>query len=218
VSEKGDNQIAIVTGANNTLTILDVMKAEETLKNTKVLVCQLETPPLATIEALAIFNGISILNGAPAIDKYHDDLMKFPTIFCVNETEAASFANMSTVDLDNVKEAIEKLLQKGCNTVVVTLGAQGAVFASKNDPRPVHVKAPKVLKAIDTTGAGDAFIGSLAYFLSKYSIDQMSMQQKVGAACEIASLSVQHEGTQSSFPKIDDPKVFLAQKYDWNYL
>jgi ribokinase len=65
----------------------------------KVLVCQLEISAMAVIEALALFKGISILNGAPATEKYHDDLLRMPTIFCVNETEAAIFAGVKAVDL-----------------------------------------------------------------------------------------------------------------------
>lgn len=88
VSDQGDNQIVIVVGANNLLSEKDVHKAKELFEKSKVLVCQLETPIQATIEALKEFNGISILNGAPGQKDLADELFRYPNIFCVNELEA----------------------------------------------------------------------------------------------------------------------------------
>ena len=99
--------------------------------------------------------------------------------------------------------------------MIITLGAAGVCFTSKEDPKVVHVKAPKVDKVVDTTGSGDAFVGgnifykkklffviilkkifsALAHFIAKHK--NCSMLQKVGAACEIASHSVQFNDTHS---------------------
>ncbi|XP_026477568.1 ribokinase-like [Ctenocephalides felis] len=115
----------------------------------KILVCQLETPIDATLAALKHFKGISILNAAPAQPCTNDDLLKLPSIFCVNEVEASI---ISGIDVSNVEEANTPLFlyfwQRGCRTIIVTLGAEGAVFASQEDPVPIFVPAKKLLLLI----------------------------------------------------------------------
>lgn len=96
------------------------------------------------------------------------------------------------------------------------MGAGGVVFASVEDPRAVHHPISKLENAcVDSTGAGDAFIGALAHFIAKF--PKSTLLQKIGAACEIASNSVQFRGTQSSycsFPEIDP----TSKSYEFHYL
>lgn len=92
VSNDGQNHIIIVPGANKQLNRNDVMAAKNLFQNAKVLLCQLETPIEGTIEAIQSFNGISILNAAPAMEDLHPDLLTAASIICVNETEAALMA------------------------------------------------------------------------------------------------------------------------------
>lgn len=129
----------------------------------------------------------------------------------------------------DAKKAAKRLLELDCNNVIITLGAAGVCFTSKEDPKVVYVKAPKVDKVVDTTGSGDAFVGgnsfllniivtllnqifsALAHFIANH--NSSSMLQNIGAACEIASHSVQFNGTQSSydsFPKIDPSNKIYA--------
>lgn len=199
VGAKGENNIVIVVGANNKLAKDDVIKAEELFKSAKVLLCQFEAPIEATLAALKSFNGISILNAAPALANPAKELLQAATIFCVNETEAALIiGSAEVVSLLDAKMALEKLSKLGCNTVIITMGAMGAVYLEKAAPDVcIHVEVTKVAKVVDTTGAGDAFIGALAFFLAKF--PAAALHQQIGAACEIAAHSVQSLGTQSSF-------------------
>lgn len=94
VANNGDNQIVIVVGANNSLQPDDVRASAEVLNNAKVLICQLETPAQATIEALKSFNGTSIMNAAPGLENIPQELLKCCSIFCVNESETALITGM----------------------------------------------------------------------------------------------------------------------------
>lgn len=196
VSADGANQIVIVVGANNCLSIKDVEENQDLLSCSKVLLCQLETPISTTIRTLELFKGkTSIVNAAPALEETPPELMKLAGIFCVNELEASLMTKLPCRNVEEAKEACAELKRMGCNTVVITMGAIGAVFQEQNSVKVYHVKIQKVDNVIDTTGAGDGFIGALAYFLTR----DTPLGESIGQACVYASLSVQTQGTQSSF-------------------
>ncbi|XP_068629997.1 ribokinase-like [Battus philenor] len=195
VAENGENHIVIVPGANNYLNCNDVKVAEEIIKTADVIIGQLETPIETTLEAFKLSNAIKILNAAPA-RKDIDSVLSYCTILCVNETEASCLVDIS-VDLSNASSAVSKLLEFGCQTVIITLGDKGAVYSSKFDKRCFHVLCENVTP-VDTTGAGDAFVGALATYLVTYK--DLPLHQIVGAACKVATMSVTKEGTQTSFP------------------
>lgn len=111
------------------------------------------------------------------------------------------------------KNAIEKLVEMGAKTVIITLGEQGAIYSTFEERKIIHVKVRKIEKVVDTTGAGDAFIGSLAYYIAKYPI--LEFHQKIGAACEIAAISVQSPGTQKSFPFGKDVQINFEKQFEW---
>lgn len=101
------------------------------------------------------------------------------------------------------KEAVIQLLEMGAETVIITLGSQGAVYAEKKENQECfYVPAHKVNNVIDTTGAGDAFLGALAFHLAKF--PQKPLHQHIGYANLQASYSVQYPGTQTSFPSATD--------------
>lgn len=121
----------------------------------------------------------------------------------MNELESAGITGIDIKGMSDVKETISELLKRKCRMVIITLGKLGAAF-NDDSGKIIHVPVPVEVKAIDTVGAGDAFIGALAYFIAKH--PQASWTQKIGAAVEIASHSVQYKGTQTSFvnfPSID---------------
>lgn len=135
--------------------------------------------------------------------KLSDEVLRLPNIFCVNEHEAEVVAGVAIKSVADAKVSISELKKKGCRTVVITLGKLGAAFNDESG-KVFHVPVPHEVVAIDTVGAGDAFIGALAYFTAKFTA--ASMIQKIGASIEIASHSVQYKGTQTSFinfPSID---------------
>eukprot|EP00099_Drosophila_melanogaster_P016225 NP_569850.1 uncharacterized protein Dmel_CG13369 [Drosophila melanogaster] len=202
VSDGGENNIIIVVGANNRLSSCDVSSAKALFQEAKVLVCQLETPVEATLTALRAFRGVSIVNAAPAMADTPPELLQLASIFCVNESEAALMTQMPDIgNIEHAEDAVGKLIAAGANTVIITLGKLGAVFGSA-DSKGVcqHVAAPSVPpeKVVDTTGAGDAFIGALAHNLARH--PTRKLEEHIAAACAVASQSVQLPGTQSSFP------------------
>ncbi|XP_026477572.1 ribokinase-like [Ctenocephalides felis] len=162
VAESGENQIIIVAGANGSLTPGHVETMKDVWDSAKILVCQLETPIDATLAALKHFKGISILNAAPAQPCTNDDLLKLPSIFCVNEVEASIISGIDVSNVEEANTAISIFLQRGCRTIIVTLGAEGAVFASQEDPVPIFVPAKKVAPT-DTTPSGlsDRILGEI---------------------------------------------------------
>ncbi|XP_072930680.1 ribokinase-like isoform X2 [Epargyreus clarus] len=195
VAESGENQIVFVAGANNHLSISDVHKAEDVIKNADIVIAQLETPFETSLEAFKIARGIRLFNAAPA-RKDISEILPYCTILCVNESEASLLVDFS-VDTSNMVKALEALLATGCETVIITLGENGAAYISKNEKDPIHVLCDSVIP-VDTTGAGDAFVGALATFL--VTKRNFPLHQIVGAACDIATMSVTKEGTQTSYP------------------
>lgn len=204
VAENGENAIVIVPGANNELSVADVQQASEIIKLASVIVCQFEIPVETTLEALRITKegeGIAIVNAAPAITNLDPLVFKLSDIFCVNESEAELLTGMPVQSVEEAMVAVGRLLDKGCKQVIITLGASGAVFASQDNSVPVHVPT-KIVKPVDSTGAGDMFVGGLAFYLAYY--PELPMKEIVKRSCEVATVSVQKYGTQTSFPTKDD--------------
>lgn len=94
------------------------------------------------------------------------------------------------------KLAAQDLIKKGCNSVVLTLGDKGALYLEKSSPESVYHTSPSV-NCIDSTGAGDAFVGAFAFFLANYK--NLSIEKMIESACYIAADSVTRPGTQKSF-------------------
>merc|ERR1711874_23301 len=90
------------------------------------------------------------------------------------------------------------LLLVKCPIIVITLGSKGAAIASRDSPKPIWIKAEKADKVVDTTGAGDSFVGTMSYYLAYH--PELDMTEMIRRSCDIASISVQKEGTQTSFP------------------
>ena len=210
VSDNGENSIVIVLGSNASLSPKHVDSATEMVKGADVLLCQFETPLETTLHALKLHkgHGISIVNGAPAVENVDSELLELCDIFCVNETEAEVMTGVRPLGLSSVQVAIEKLLDKGCSTVILTLGELGAAYASKEDRTAKLIPVPPV-QPVDTTGAGDAFLGGLAYF--KVYHPGLSMDECIRRACVVAAESVLKLGTHASFPTRSDlsPDLFI---------
>ncbi|XP_054013865.1 ribokinase-like isoform X1 [Hylaeus anthracinus] len=199
VADNGENSIVVVLGSNASLSSKHVDIAAETIKGAAVLLCQFETNLETTRYALKLRkgHGLSILNGAPAVKNVDIELLSLCDIFCVNESEAEVMTGVRLLGLSNAQEAVEKLLDKGCNTVILTMGELGAVYASRENRAITLIPARRV-QAVDTTGAGDAFLGALAYFKAYHS--ELSMDECIRRSCAIATESVMKFGTHASFP------------------
>lgn len=192
----GQNSIVIVPGANDSLSVTDVQAAKTVIQNADVLICQLETPLEATLEAFKlarVSQTLTILNPAPARD-LPTELLALTDVFVPNEVEAAMLLESKVDSVDEAKLAAATFLSLGPKQIVITLGEKGAVFATQDIPAQFHA-ATKV-NAVDSTGAGDSFVGSLAFFLAS----QLALAEAVAKASSIATLSVTKQGTQSSYP------------------
>ena len=190
VESSGQNRILVVKGANDRLTPEDIYAAKDVILAADQVVLQLEIPLLSTIKALqfAKEHGIgTIFNPAPAqaLDLREAGLADY---FIPNETEAEIVGGMPVRNIDDARKCAKALRACGLSRVIITLGANGALFGDE------HV-APFAVDPVDTTGAGDAFIGSLAVFLSS----GYSELEAISRANLYAALSTLSIGTQKSF-------------------
>lgn len=200
VDDRAANTIVVLYGANSKLSPKEVKDYKKLLKNAKVLLCQLESDPKAVLCALNMFKGVSVLNASPDTNKITSELIAAPTILCVNEIEAAKLTERDQVKtVYEAKAAANDLLLKGAKSVIITLGDQGAIHLSKKEQdRCIHCPAAPIRYLADTSGAGDAFLGSLAYHIARY--PNLQREYHIHAANICAAHSVGQRGTQPSFP------------------
>ncbi|XP_044910704.1 ribokinase isoform X2 [Felis catus] len=200
VNNEGQNIIIIVAGANLLLNTEDLREAAKAISRAKVMICQLEVTPETSLEALTMAhsNGVKTLfNPAPAIADLDPRFYALSDVFCCNETEAEILTGLTVSSPADAGKAAQVLLERGCQVVIITLGAEGCVMLSQTEPVPKHIPTEKV-KAVDTTGAGDSFVGALAFYLAYY--PNLSLEEMLKRANFIAAVSVQAAGTQSSYP------------------
>jgi ribokinase len=194
VEPNGQNRILVVKGANDALKPADVDAAAETLKAADCIVLQFEIP----LETVYYTIGFSqkhkircILNPAPgqAVDM---SALADLDYFVPNESEAETITGIAVRNVEDAKKCAEKLLAGGIRRVIVTLGANGSLLAGRGVGE--HLP-PYAVKSIDSTGAGDAFIGSFGVFLA----EGVPEQEAVRRANLYAGLSTTGIGTQKSF-------------------
>ena len=194
VEANGQNRILVVKGANDALKPADVDAAAETLKSADCIVLQFEIPVQTvyyTIE-FARKHGIRcILNPAPA-QPVDLGALKDLDYFVPNETEAETITGCPVKNVEDAKKCAEKLVGAGIRRVIITLGANGSLLAGRDGAE--HMP-PFAVNSIDSTGAGDAFIGSFAVFLG----EGVPEKEAVRRANLYAGLSTTGVGTQKSF-------------------
>jgi ribokinase len=199
VESNGQNRIIVVKGANDTLSPADVEAAASTLRSVDAIILQFEIP-LDTIYHTVRFakthNIRCIVNPAPA---QQTDLARLQDsdYFIPNETEAEAISGVSAKSLDEAKACAAALLQQGFRRVVLTLAERGALLASSEG---MELISPFAVQPVDTTGAGDAFIGSFAVFLAeglpeKYALSRANLY---------AAMSTTRVGTQKSYPSREE--------------
>jgi ribokinase len=207
VDKSGDNFILIVKGANGDLNPDDVERAGEDLKGCDLILLQLEVP-LETVYAAIAFgkrHGVkTVLNPAPAVRDLDLGKAREASFLMPNESELAILTSMPVGSEAEVAAAAQRLIGQGFEAAVVTLGARGALVAMSEGVRRV---APVKVQAIDTTGAGDAFIGSFArYFAAGLGLDAALAQ-----ATRYAADSVTKRGAQKSFATEAEFEAFCAK-------
>ncbi|GAC1451916.1 MAG: ribokinase [Steroidobacteraceae bacterium] len=207
VEPNGQNRIIVVKGANDRLTPADVDAAADALRHVDTIILQFEVP-LETVYHTVRFaraNRIRcIVNPAPAIPAELANLTA-ADYFIPNETEAELITGQAVRTPEEAAACAAGLLARGLQRVVLTLGARGALVAGAAGS--IHVPAFPVT-AVDTSGAGDAFIGSLAVFLA----EGLAEQEAIARANLYAALSTTGVGTQKSFPRRADFEAHWARR------
>ncbi|CAF0960043.1 unnamed protein product [Brachionus calyciflorus] len=203
VDPVGNNSIAVNFGATLELSEKDIENAEELIKKCKVLITSMVVKEKTALNSLKIakkHNLITVFNFAPAIQDLDVEFNKYVDVLVVNEVEAEVFTGSSVKSVEDAEKACRIVLEReGFEIgVVVTLGEKGCVFGNKKNGEIKYYPAIKV-NVVDSTGAGDAFCGALAHFISKCDI-----YKAINLASSYASQTVTRKGTQSSYPYIND--------------
>lgn len=197
VDDEGQNAITIYSGANYGFNASDVAQKRDLFNQCDYVIAQFETPVEATIKGFEIAHaeGVkTILNPAPAMAKIPAALLKLTDIITPNETEAATITNIQVVDEGSAKKAAAKLHALGIEAVIITIGSKGAFYDYNGQSE--LVPAFKV-KAVDTTAAGDTFIGAMVSVLKS---DFSNLKEAIVFANKASSLTVQSYGAQPSIP------------------
>ncbi|HDE4727138.1 TPA: ribokinase [Staphylococcus aureus] len=200
VNAEGQNTIYVYGGANMTMTPEDVINAKDAIINADFVVAQLEVPIPAIISAFEIAkaHGVTtVLNPAPS-KALPNELLSLIDIIVPNETEAELLSGIKVTNEQSMKDNANYFLSIGIKTVLITLGKQGTYFATKNQSQ--HIEAYKV-NAIDTTAAGDTFIGA---FVSRLNKSQDNLADAIDFGNKASSLTVQKHGAQASIPLLEE--------------
>lgn len=203
---KGENRIIVSPGANGSLSVKDLQKHPDLWQGIKVFVTQLETP-LDTVAKgllLARENGsLTILNPAPAIP-LPARVLSLVDFLVPNEWEAQSLSGMEMKGKKDLPRIGQKLLDRGVENVVITLGPQGLFF--KNRDEEIWMDAFRV-KVVDTTAAGDAFMGALACGLAAGKPTRKALRMANAAG----GLAATRLGAQPSLPNRPDLERLLGK-------
>jgi ribokinase len=195
VTPDGENAITVAPGANRSLTTDDVDAAAEAIGGARVLVAQMEVPVETVLRAVEVAaeRGVRpLVNLAPTFEVPRELLAKLDPLV-VNEHEAAFLLGGKVEGVEGALSAAPELLSLGPGSAVITVGEAGAVFAQ--DRAVQHLAAPKV-EVVDTTGAGDAFVGALATRLARGD----SLEDAVAYAVRAGAAAVTKEGAQGALP------------------
>ncbi len=208
VDAQGQNSIAVASGANFCLTSADVEKALQSIGEFEALVMPLETP-LETVYAaakIASQRGAQVLlNPAPA-QVLERSLLELVDVLLPNEHEIALMTGIPLHTPADTHRAADRLLALGVKNLLVTLGSQGSALFDASGQQTLIPACP--VQAVDTTAAGDCFVGALAVGLC----EGQSLQDAAKFASAAAALSVTREGAQPSLPQRADVEQFLRER------
>jgi ribokinase len=205
VDSHGQNSIVLSSGANGKVSSSDI--GPDSFVDSSLLLLQFEIPFETVVHSanLARKKKLRILlNPAPA-RTIPDELLKAADFILPNETELGLLTGRTIGDLASVEAASHTLVARGAQNIVVTLGANGALIVNKNGAK--HIPSYQV-KVVDTTAAGDAFVGGLAVGL----LNGKSLEDAVQYACACGALAVTKFGAQPSLPTTEDVEKLLIQQ------
>ncbi|NWF16342.1 ribokinase [Pseudomonas reactans] len=205
VDDSSQNAIVIVAGSNGELTPASLQAFDTVLQAADVIVCQLEVPMNTvgyTLKRGRELGKTVILNPAPASGPLPAEWYTSIDYLIPNESEATALSGVTVDSIDSAKVAATQLVQAGAGKVIITLGSQGALFT--DGQRFEHLQAPKV-KAVDTTAAGDTFVGGFAAALA----NGKGEAEAIRFGQVAAALSVTRAGAQPSIPTLHDVQGFV---------
>lgn len=201
VEKSGENRILIYGGANAQLSATDVKKAQTQIAAADLMVAQLETPVETTQFAFQMAKELgvkTILNPAPAVAKLPAELLKNTDVITPNETEVEILTGIAVTDEVAMLKAAQRLHDLGVATVIITLGSKGVFY----DDGVQHGIVPAFkVQAVDTTAAGDTFLGALS---SELNPDLSNLKTAIEYGNKASSLAVQKMGAQPSIPTRKD--------------
>ncbi len=203
----GDNAIIVYAGAAGTIGVGDVEAARDTIAQSSVFVTQLEQPVEAARYALEIARGAgvtTIFNPAPA-EAFPEDIYSLCDFLIPNETEAAALVRFPIDTIDDAERAGKIFLSRGVGVAIITLGGRGVLFHAPG--QSVHVPAMSCGPTVDTTGAGDAFVGGFAAALSRGA----GPLQAVRFGCATAGIAVTRRGTAPAMPMLSEIEAVMAR-------
>ncbi|MGO8832432.1 MAG: ribokinase [Roseiarcus sp.] len=204
VEPSGENAILIVKGANADLSPADIERAAEDLKSCGLILLQLEIP-IDTVYAAIAFgkkHGVkTLLNPAPAVADLDPRRIRDVSFLAPNETELAILSGLPVASEAQIEKAARSLLAKGVETIIVTMGSRGAMVATADGVRRI---APVRVAPVDTTGAGDAFVGSFA----RYYVGGDGLDAALDKAMLYAADSITRRGAQKSYASEAEFEVF----------
>lgn len=203
VDKRGNNSIIVVPGANMEITDQELNMTMEVIKSCNVLVAQFETNIDITVKAFKFAKEcgvVTILNPAPA-KKVPDELLKYTDVIVPNETEAFELTKIKVDDLKTAQQSAQVFLNHGVKYVIITMGEKGAALINTNNCE--IIPAYKV-SAVDTTAAGDSFIGALASKFENPTLKYDDLKSAIVFGNKVSSIAVQREGAQPSIPTLDE--------------
>ncbi len=207
VDDSGENSIVVASGANMRVTSLDVDAAQEAISAADLLLLQLGIPLKTVLQAAVLAkrkNVTVILNPAPA-RKLTSELLNLVDILIPNETETAMLTGLPVGSQSEIRAAASSLLTSGVKTVILTLGENGALLTQegKSDIFPAFQVSP-----VDTTAAGDAFVGGFAVALA----EGKSMTEAIRWGNAAGALATTRLGAQPSLPMRQDVEIMLERQ------
>lgn len=204
INKAGENKIVVIPGANYKYSISDLEKVKDQLRSSSLVIAQLELRHEVVFKLIDICHELGlplILNPAPAVEIAKEYLEKV-TYLTPNESELEILSGIKINDMDDVKEAINRLLDIGVKNVIATLGSKGAIIG--NSQGFIHVEGYKV-DVVDTVGAGDSFNGALAYCI----VNGYSLEEAVKYANAVGALAVTKNGAIPSLPRKVEVDSFI---------
>ncbi len=205
-NDTGQNAIIVAPGAAGRISVQDIEARRDLIAGAKVFITQLEQPIAAAEHALRIARGAgvrTILNPAPAAP-LTDELLSPCDVLTPNESEAEALTGLPVTNVAEAEAAADALLARGVGACVITLGANGALYRDRD--RSVHVPVVSAGRAVDTTGAGDAFNGGFAVALT----EGRDVVDAVRFGCATAGISVTRAGAAASAPTRAEIDALLA--------